>query len=51
MLALAVGKLIMKKQTDAKNILKILWKKPYTNEFSYDLESAWLLYADTFVAI
>lgn len=51
MLALAVGKFILKKTTDAKNLLKILWKRPYTSEFGDDMERAWLLYADSFVAI
>lgn len=51
LLALAFGKLIIKKDTDAKNILKVLWKKPYTSEYGEDLERAWLLHADTFVGI
>jgi len=50
-LALAVGKFIGNKATEAKNILKILWKRNYTTEFGEDLERAWLLYADSFVAI
>jgi hypothetical protein len=51
MLALAVGKCIAKKQTDAKNLLKMLWKRNYSTEFGEDLERAWLLYSDTFVAV
>ena len=38
MLALSVGKLIAKKSTDAKNLLKMLWKRNYTTEFGEDLE-------------
>jgi len=51
MLALSIGKLISKKSTDAKNLLKILWKKTYSTEHGEDLERAWLLYADTFICI
>ncbi len=51
MLALAVAKFITKKQTDAKNLLKMLWKKPYQTEYGEDLERAWLLYADSYVAV
>ncbi len=51
MLSLAVGKFIQKKTTDAKNILKTLWKRPYASEFGDDMERAWLLYADSFVAV
>ena len=32
MLALSIGKLISKKSTDAKNLLKILWKKTYSTD-------------------
>jgi hypothetical protein len=51
MLALSIGKLIAKKPTDAKNLLKILWKKTYSTEHGEDLERSWLLYADTFIAV
>ena len=51
MLALAVGKFVQKKSTDAKNLLKLLWKMQYTTEYGEDLERAWLLYADSFVAV
>ena len=51
MLALSIGKLISKKSTDAKNLLKILWKKTYSTEHGEDLERSWLLYADTFIAV
>ncbi|KAL4503354.1 hypothetical protein ABPG72_000960 [Tetrahymena utriculariae] len=51
MLALAVGKFIQKKSTDAKNLLKLLWKRQYTTEYGEDLERAWLLSADSFIAI
>jgi len=46
MLAFSIAKSIAGKQTDAKNTLKILAKKPYGNEFSEELERAWLLMAD-----
>jgi tetratricopeptide repeat protein 21B len=49
MLCLAVIRFIQKKQTEAKNLLKILWKKPYSSEYGEDLERAWLLYANSFI--
>jgi hypothetical protein len=53
MLALSIGKFIAKKQTEAKNLLKILWKRPMPmNAWEQEeLERAWLLYADSFIAI
>ena len=51
MMALSVGRFIAKKQTEAKNLLKLLWKRPYSMEFGEDLERAWLLYADSFIAV
>jgi len=51
MFVLSIGKFIAKKQTEAKNYLKILWKRPYTTEFGEDLERAWLLYADSYIAV
>lgn len=51
MLCLAVIRFIQKKQTEAKNLLKILWKKPYSSEYGEDLERAWLLYANSFIQV
>lgn len=53
MLALAISKFIAKKQTEAKNLLKILWKRPIPPNGweAEELERAWLLYADSFIAI
>ena len=51
MLALSIAKFVAKKQTDAKNLLKMLWKRPYSSEHGEELEKAWLLYADRFVAV
>jgi tetratricopeptide repeat protein 21B len=51
--ALAIAKFIGKKQTEAKNLLKILWKKSASTSGweQEELERAWLLYADSFIAI
>ena len=53
MLALAIAKFIAKKQTEGKNLLKILWKRntPPNGWEAEELERAWLLYADSFIAI
>ena len=51
MLALSVAKFLTKKATEAKNFLKILSKRPYSSEYADELEKAWLLYADSFIAI
>ncbi len=51
MLALSYARFIQKKQTDAKNLLKVLYKKNYTSDIGEDLERAWLLYADSYVAV
>lgn len=50
-LALAVAKFLNKKQTDAKNHLKILAKRNYMSEYATELEKAWLLFADSFIAV
>jgi tetratricopeptide repeat protein 21B len=46
LLASAIGRSIQGKQSDAKNTLKILAKKGFCNEYSEELEKAWLLQAD-----
>lgn len=50
-LALSVAKFLNKKQTEAKNHLKMLAKRNYTSEYADDIEKAWLLYADSFIAV
>jgi tetratricopeptide repeat protein 21B len=50
-LFLAVSKYSNKKNTEAKNHLKILSKKSYNSEFHDELEMSWLIYADTFISI
>ena len=50
-LALAVAKFLNKKQTEAKNHLKTLAKRNFSSEFADELEKAWLLYADAFIAV
>ena len=50
-LALAVAKFLNKKQTEAKNHLKILAKRNFTSDCADELEKAWLLYADSFIAV
>ena len=49
--ALVIGKFIIGKTTDSKNLLKIISKKNYVSEFADDFERAWLLYADSFIAV
>lgn len=53
MLSLAINKFLSKKQTEGKTILKLLWAK--TSDISGwerdELERAWLLHADAFIAI
>ena len=51
MFVLSIGKFLAKKPTEAKNYLKILWKRTYTTDYGEDLERAWLLYADSFIAV
>ena len=50
-LALSVAKFLNKKQTEAKNHLKILAKRNFTSDCADELEKAWLLYADSFIAV
>jgi len=51
MVGLAIGKFIINKNTDAKNLLKIISKKSYVSEYGDDFERAWLMYADSFIAV
>lgn len=53
MLALAINKFLLKKQTEGKNLLKMLYTKQQTTSGweSEELERAWLHHADTFIGI
>ena len=45
MFGIAILKFLAKKETEAKNFLKLLAKKPYDSECGEELEKAWLLHA------
>ena len=49
--AMAVCKMLQKKKTDARNLLKRLESKPYQTEFADDFEHGWILLADLFVGV
>ena len=50
LVGMALAKFILKKQSDARNYLKMLQKKPYQSEFADEFENAWLLLADFFIS-
>lgn len=49
--ALTILKFLAKKETEAKNFLKILAKKNYDSENGEELEKAWLLHAESFIKV
>ena len=50
LVGMALAKFVLKKQSDARNYLKMLQKKPYQAEYADEFENAWLLLADFFIS-
>ena len=51
MLAIAIAKYMLKKDTEANNFLKLCSKMPYQPDCGEELEKAWLLHAESYIHI
>ena len=51
MFAAAILKYIERKETEAKNFLKLVSKLSYESEYGEEIEKAWLLLAESFIKV